>query len=228
MHLKDKVILITGSSQGIGAKTAVAFAKEGAKVVVTHYNHQKDALGVSKLCNTFNETLVLPLDVTDANSIKDCVEKVIDKFGGIDILVNNSGIIAWKDILEISEKEIDGLIDVNLKGLIKMTEAVLPVMQGQGEGIIINISSGAGKTAHATLSVYCATKFGVRGFTQTIAEELEGTGIRVYCVNPGTTATQMTNFKGVKPEKVADIIVNTAKENLRKKSGSDIDIEDYL
>ena len=228
MQLKDKVILITGSSQGIGAKTAVAFAKEGAKVVVTHYNHQKDALGVSKLCKTFNETLVLPLNVTDANSIKTCVEKVIDKFGGVDVLVNNSGVISWKDISEISEKEIDSQIEVNLKGLIKMTKAVLPVMKGQGDGIIINISSGAGKTAHATLSVYCATKFGVRGFTQTIAEELQESGIKVYCVNPGTTATQMTNFSGVKPEKVAEIIVNTAKENLRKKSGDDIDIWNYL
>ena len=97
MQLKDKVILITGSSQGIGAKTAVAFAKEGAKVVVTHYNHQKDALGVSKLCNTFNETLVLPLDVTDANSIKDCVEKVIDKFVFAGKLSTDCGFVLVSD-----------------------------------------------------------------------------------------------------------------------------------
>ena len=107
-----------------------------------------------------------------------------------------------------------------------VTRIVIPYMK-EDEGIIINISSDAGKVGYGEIVPYCASKFGVRGFTKALALELPD-NIKIYVVNPGLTATQMTNFQGTHPKKVAGIVVDTAKENLDKKSGDDIDIEDYL
>ncbi len=223
MDLKDKIVIVTGSSDGIGAKTALAFAKEGAHVVVTYCTQEKKGKKVFNECKKLTECMFLHLDVRDDSSIKNCVEETIDKFGAIDILVNNAGVIQWKDTMKQSLKEIDEQVDVNLTGLIHMTKAILPYFQGQDDGIVINVASEAGKTAYGELSVYSATKFGVRGFTQGMAEEYNKNKIRFYSVNPGLTKTKMTNYSGVEPEFVADIIVNTAKENLGKKSGDDVD-----
>jgi NAD(P)-dependent dehydrogenase (short-subunit alcohol dehydrogenase family) len=108
-----------------------------------------------------------------------------------------------------------------------MTKRALPMLKKRKEAVIINIASMAGHEGYATLVPYCGTKFGVRGFTKALAEELPKR-IRTYVVNPCMTATRMTDFEGVLPEHVADIIVRTAKETLRKKSGDDVDIPDYL
>ena len=229
MKLKDKVVLVTGSSQGIGKETALLFAKEGAHVVVTYHFNEKKGEQVFKECNKLKKSLLVRLDVTDEKSIKKCVEEIIDKFGAIDILVNNSGVLVWKNILEQSNKEIDFQIDTNLKGLIKMTKAVLPFMKGQNSGTIINIASIAGKRANISqeYAPYCATKFGVRGFTQALSNELPS-GIKIFSVNPSMTATQMTNFKGTPPKKVAEIIVKTATEEIKADSNLDVDVENYL
>lgn len=223
MELKDKVVLVTGSSQGIGKETVLEFAKRGAKVIVTYNKNKKKAEEVLQECEKFNESLLIELNVKDKESIKNCVEKTIDKFGAIDILVNNSGVIEWKHFSEQNNNEIENQIETNLTGLIKMTKKVLPYFQGQNEGIIINISSGAGKEAYEDLTVYCATKFGVRGFTQALAKELPK-GIKVFNVNPGMTATQMTNYEGIPPKKVAELIVKTAKGEMKIPSGGDVDV----
>jgi len=229
MNLKDKVVLITGSSQGIGKETALLFAKEGAHVVVTYHLNEKKGEQVFKECNKLNKALLFQLDVTDEESIKNCVEKVVDKFGAIDILINNSGVLIWKSLLEQSNKEINLQINTNLTGLIKMTKAVLPYMKGQNEGIIINIASIAGKRASINheYASYCATKFGVRGFTQALSNELPS-GIKIFSVNPTMTATEMSDFKGVPPKKVAEIILKTAKEEIKADQFKDVDVENYL
>ena len=147
---------------------------------------------------------------------------MIKKFSRIDILINNAGVIFWKSLSEQSFEEIEAQLRINLEGLIKMTKACLPYLKS----CIINIGSGAGKSAHAILSAYCATKFGVRGFTQAIA--LEHPDLKVYCVNPGMTATQMTNFRGRMPEEVAEVIINTAKGEYQVPSGGDVDVWEVL
>ena len=228
MEIKDKVVFITGSSVGIGAATAIEFAKEGAKVVVTYNTNKKKAEEVLKKCENFGECLLLHLNVKNFDSIKKCVEEVIDEFGGIDVLVNNAGVISWKDFVEQSSDEIENQVEVNVKGLMWMTKEVLPVMKGQGEGVVVNISSGAGKTAYSGLSVYCGTKFFVRAFTQSLSKELEDSGIEFISVNPGSTKTQMTNFRGVEPEKVAKIIVNSVKGKIKPDSFRDVDVWKYL
>lgn len=223
-NLKDKVILITGSNTGIGAQTALEFARQGSVVIITYYTNRKSALQTKKDCISLGskEADVLPLDITKDKSIKDVVDKVVSKYKKIDVLVNNAGVVAWKPLVQQTFKEIQNQIRVNLEGLIKMTNYALPYIKEA----IINISSGAGKTAHATLSTYCATKFGVRGFTQTIAKELPR--LKVYCVNPRMTATAMTNYRGDPPQKVAQIIVNALKGKYNLPSGSDVDVWDYL
>ena len=228
MEIKDKVVLVTGSGTGIGKETVLEFAKEKAKVIITYNNHKKEAEKAFKEIKKLGECLLIKLDVADTNSIKKCVEETIDKYGAIDILVNNAGVLVEKSLLEQSFEEIKFGLDVNLLGLINITKVVLPYMQEE-EGIVINIASIAGKRVKwPKTSIYSASKFGVRGFTQGMAKEYEKSNIRFYAVNPDLTATAMTDFEGVHPNKVAKIIVRTAKEDLGKKSGDDVDTKDYL
>lgn len=227
MELKDKVVLVTGSSQGIGKETAIAFSKEGANIVITYNVNKEKAKEVFNECNKIKESFLVHLDVTDQESIKNCVESVIDKFGAINILINNAGVISWEKFSKQNETIIEDQININLFGLIKMTKAVLPFIQEQEEAVIINISSGAGKQAYGGLSVYCATKFGVRGFTQALAQELPK-NIRIYSVNPGMTATAMKNHQGIPASKVAKIIVNAAKGKIKVDSTRDVDVWKFV
>ncbi len=220
--VKDKVVLITGASEGIGRATAYAFAKEGAKIILTYRSHKTEAELAAKQCKELGapDVLVLQLDVTDDKSIQNTVKKATAKFKKVAILINNAGTIAWKPLAQQTFQEITSQVRTNLEGLIKMTRACLPHVTD----MILNISSGVGKSPHATLSTYCATKYGVRGFTQTLALELD---IPVISVNPGATATKMTGFTGVPPEKVAGVILNTAKGKYGK-SGGDVDVWEYV
>lgn len=227
MEIKEKVVLITGASEGIGAEAAKIFAKQGASVVVTYNKQRKKAEKVYDYCDKFWEAMLVHLDVGDEESIEKCVEEVIDKYGAIDVLINNAGVGFWKEFVEQTNEMIDLHIDVNLKGLLKMTKAVLPYMQAQSEGLIINVGSGAGKTGIPDMTTYCATKFGVRGFTQALSKELPK-DLRTYVFNPGMTATKMTSYSGVDVKEVAEVLVETAKESLEKTSGDDIDVWEYL
>ena len=181
MDLKNKVVLITGSSIGIGRETAFKFAKEGCRVIVTCHKDKKEGQETADKCLKLgaSDVLLLHLNVMDNISIRNCVKNVVQKFREIDILINNAGIVVWKNLEEQSFEDIENEVRTNLEGLIKMTRECLPYIKET----IINISSGAGKDAFAGLSTYCATKFGIRGFTQAMDNELSG--IRVFSVNPG-------------------------------------------
>lgn len=215
----DKVVLITGSSIGIGRYTAYEFAKAGDRVIVTYCKDREEADKTFEKCKELGmkDGLLLHLDLRDNLSIRECIRRSVEKYHSIDILINNAGVIAWKPLLEQSFEEIEDQVRVNLEGLIKMTREALPYVKE----MIINIASGAGKYGFPELTTYCATKFGVRGFTQALAEEVP---LKVYSVNPGMTATRMTGYRGVHPEAVARIIFNTAEGHYRKPSGSDIDL----
>lgn len=220
MQLKGKTAIITGASSGIGKETAFALAKKGCNIIITYNRGREEGLQTTKECSKYAKADAIQLDVRENESIK----KFATKIGKADILINNAGIFVQKKLSEHSEEEIENQIATNLTGLIKLTKALLPKMQR--EAVIINIASGAGKQGYGGMSVYCATKFAVRGFTQSLAAELPS-GMRTYCVNPGVTATRMTNYKGLSPEKVAEIIVKTAEEKLGKKSGEDVDVWEY-
>lgn len=218
--MKGKVVLITGSSIGIGAQTALKFSEEGCKVVVTYFKDKREAEEIGEKCKSLGakDVLVLPLNVTDDQSIKDCVKKVIEKYGQIDILVNNAGVNVWSDLKNQSFEEIEQQLRTNLEGLIKVTRECLNYIKET----IINISSIQGMISREKESVYSASKWGVRGFTKSLALELSN--IKVYSVNPRGTATRMADFGGQPPEEVAEIILNTAKGTYNLPSGSDVNV----
>jgi len=222
--MKNKKVLITGSSVGIGRYTAYRFSKEGTNLIITYNKGKEEAYETARECYKLGASTVhvFHLDIRKDESIKDLVENIKKEAGYIDILINNAGVVVWKPLKEQSFEDIENQIRVNLEGLIKLTKLMLPLTRE----MIINIGSGAGKAGFESLTVYCATKFGLRGFTQALAQEIPH--LKVYCVNPGMTATRMTNFQGVPPERVAEIIFNTAKGMYKKPSGSDIDVWEYL
>ncbi len=221
--MRGKAVLITGSSIGIGRYTAYEFARAGARLVITYYKDKEEGEVTKRRCLELGaeDAILLYLDLRDNGSIIGCVEEAVKRYGRIDILVNNAGVLAWKPLREQSFEEIENQVRVNLEGLIKITKVALPYVRE----MIINIGSGAGKTGFPELTTYCATKFGVRGFTQALAEE---ESVKVYAVNPGMTATRMTGYQGVHPEKVAKIIFRVASGEIRRPSGSDVDVWELI
>lgn len=221
--MKNMVVLITGSSKGIGRETAFKFAAEKAKVIMTYCNDKTGGQETEKKCRELGaaETLLVRLDLKDDKSIADAADNVVKTFGKIDVLINNAGVAVWKQLKEQDPADIENQVRTNLEGLIKMTWTCLPHVKD----MIINIASGAGQSGFAELAPYCATKFGVRGFTQALAQEI--TRPKVFAVNPDMTKTRMTGFQGRPAEEVAQVVLNTAKGKYRKKSGSDINVWDH-
>ncbi|GDX63047.1 NAD(P)-dependent oxidoreductase [Candidatus Saccharibacteria bacterium] len=223
-NLVNKTVLITGSSRGIGAETAVNFAKEGCNVIITFVDEISQAKEVSKKCEKAGAKSVeiVHLDVTKPESIKSALKTIILKFGAIDILVNNAGVIRWKKFESQSDEDILEQINTNLAGLILMTKYCLQHIRD----CIINIASGAASHPVKDLSVYSATKHGVRGFTEVLA--IEEVGLSVYSVSPTMTSTEMTDYHGMPASKVAEVIVQTAKDGYGMESGSDIRVWEVL
>ncbi len=221
--MNEKVVLITGSSEGIGRETAFKFAEEGYSVVVTYRKHKKEAEETAKKCRELGAptVLVTQLDVLSDKGIQRCVKAVVKKFKHISVLINNAGVLRWNHFRKQSFEDIEWQVRTNVEGVMKMTLVALPYVKD----MIINIASGAGKTAYDDIVPYCATKFAVRGFTQGLAQEIK---IPVISVNPGMTSTRMTNWKGVKPQRVAQVILNTAKGKYKVKSGGDVDVWELL
>jgi 3-oxoacyl-[acyl-carrier protein] reductase len=224
MNLEGKTAIVTGSSNGIGKEVAIQLARKGCKVVVTYKDDGESGKRVQEECNKTSEAILVKLDVQSSKSIGEMVLAASKKFGKIDLLVNNAGTAVFKELDKQTEAEIENQINTNLVGLIKVTKATLSGFNKYG--VIINIGSSAGKQGFSGLAPYCATKYGVRGFTQALSFEL--TSINVYSVNPGMTSTRMTNYKGVPAEKVGEVVVKACQESLGKKSGDDVDCWKYI
>lgn len=218
--MKGKVVLITGSSSGIGRETAYRFAQAGAKLVLTYNRGEPRGEQAERRCRKLGaeDTLLLHLDVTDDRSISEIVKRVLKKYGRVDFLINNAGTGVFIPFKEHTMREIERQIRTNLEGLLKLTRAFLPhIKKG-----IINIASAAGKTAYAEMSVYCGTKFGVRGFTQALAGEHPR--LRICCVNPDMTATRLTGYEGRPPSEVAEVIFKVASGAIKVAPGRDVDV----
>lgn len=204
MEINNKIVLITGSSKGIGEAIAYAFAKEKAQVIVTYNSDLDGAEKVGEKCKELGapEVLVLKLSLTDNTSMKGLLSRVEEKFGHVDILINNAGVINWEKFENETFEDIEKQVRTNLEGLIKVTFAMLPQIK---EGII-NIASRAGHVPFPGRSVYCATKFGVIGFTKSLA--IDYPDLKIFSVSPGATKTEMWDFdSGADPSIVADMIV---------------------
>lgn len=201
MRLKDKVAIITGGANGIGLATATRFAQEGAKVVVADLRRDQIDRAVAESGAAFGDIV----DVTQRASVDALVAGVKDRFGRIDVLVNNAGITKDARLVKMTEVEFDAVIDVNLKGVFNCSQAVVETMTAQGSGVILNASSVVGIYGNFGQTNYAATKFGVIGFTKTWFRELGPKGIRVNAVAPGFIATTILNSI---PEKVIQQIAS--------------------
>ncbi len=204
-ELKGRVAVITGGARGIGFGIAKEFAKAGCDIVLVDICGRKvrgypkyDLSSKEELDKAVEEIRKLGVkclgiccDVTKWDEVKDMVDRVLKEFGKIDILVNNAGIITAAPVLELEEDEWDAIMEVNAKGVFLCSKAVLPHMIERGWGRIINIASIAGKSGYASLSHYCASKFAVVGFTQSLAKEVADKGITVNAICPGIVNTHM-------------------------------------
>ena len=205
MRLKDKVAIITGSARGIGQATALKFAVEGAKVVVCDLDRKAVDEVVAEIVAEGGQAIGFTMNVTDKASIAATVKGVMDKYGRIDVLVNNAGIVDDAMFRKMSDEQFERVIDINLKGTYNCARAVVDIMIAQNAGVILNASSVVGLYGNFGQTNYAASKFGVIGLAKTWARELGRKGIRANAVCPGFVET--TILKSI-PEKIMQAMID--------------------
>ena len=220
MKLKDKVALITGGARGIGKAVALAYAREGAKLAICARTDSEIDATVREIQGLKGECRGWVCDVSLEESVKNLGQQIQKAYGRIDILVNNAGVMTRPaPLTELEVKKWDYTIAVNLRGPFLVTKEVLPLMVRQNSGSIINVSSGLGRSGYANFGAYSVSKWGVEGFTQTLAAEVRSHNIRVNSVDPGYVATKMTRYQGKEPESVPEVFVFLASDESRGITG---------
>ena len=191
---EKQVVFVTGGSRGIGKAIALKYAENGCNIVINYVSEKTD---VNELKNQFEkygiESLIVKADVSKAEEVENVVKQAIEKFGRIDVLVNNAGITRDTLLMRMKEEDFDKVIEINLKGTFLVTKAVTPYMMKKRNGRIINLSSVVGVTGNAGQSNYSASKAGIIGFTKSVAKELASRNIRANAVAPGFINTDMTS-----------------------------------
>jgi short-subunit dehydrogenase len=232
INLENKVVLITGASSGFGEDAAWLFANEGCKVVLAARRVDRLQTLASRIQDAGGEAIAIPMDIVNADDVENMVKSAIDLYGQIDILFNNAGIgrVGWLEEYSL-ERDIEMLININLIGTMRVTREVLPYMLKRGEGHIINMISVAGFIAAPLNSIYAASKFGLRAFTDSIRREVAPLGIKVSGIYPGFAKTEFGHHIGrneaygsirnkinvhMSSEYVANKVVQLAKHPRRK------------
>lgn len=205
MRLLDKVAIITGSARGIGEATAVKFAAEGAKVVVCDLEIAGVEQVVGRIVADGGKAIGFAVNVTKKPSIAAMVQGVMDRYGRIDVLVNNAGIVDDAMFRKMTDEQFERVIDINLKGTYNCARAVVDIMIAQNAGVILNASSVVGIYGNFGQTNYAASKFGVIGMAKTWARELGRKGIRANAVCPGFVET--TILKSI-PDKVMQAMID--------------------
>jgi NAD(P)-dependent dehydrogenase (short-subunit alcohol dehydrogenase family) len=213
-RLDGRVAAITGSARGIGRGIAERFLAEGARVALLDVNED----GVNATASELGEGAIgIQCDVTSADSVENAIETVNTEWDNVDVLVNSAGWSKISPIEHTSEEVWDRTLDINLKGMFLLSRAVVPAMKEQKWGRIINLSSQSGKKGNSSYTAYCASKFGVIGFTQALAQELAEDGITANSICPGIVFTEMWGPEQVNayaakrsmpPEDVKDYLVD--------------------
>jgi NADP-dependent 3-hydroxy acid dehydrogenase YdfG len=192
--LKDKVAIVTGASSGIGRATALSLAKAGAKVAIAARRTQLLEELQKEITKIGTECIIVPCDVAKRKDCQALIDAAIKKWNHIDILINNAGIMPLSFIKNLKVDEWEQMVDVNIKGVLFCTASAIPHLINQNSGHIVNISSIAGRLVFPSGSVYCATKYAVRAFSEGLRQELSTRyKIRVTTIEPGIVATELTN-----------------------------------
>ena len=220
MDIKNKIAVVTGGSRGIGKAACKALLEQGCKVIFCG-KEKNNLQKAEKELKEYGDVKGCRADLSQISDIK----KFAENIQNLDILINNAGVAYYKNFEDSSEEEINHTIDVNIRGLILLTKYLFPKIKKKG--LIINISSGAGKHGFGGLAVYCASKFAVLGFTESLADELKN--IKVVSVCPGGVDTDMyismsSRHPSLKPEHIASKVVDICMNPQNYKSGSSIDI----
>jgi len=230
MRLRDKTVIVTGASSGIGRETAIAFAHAGANLVLASRNEAALSEVAAVVAPIVRRVSVIPTDVTQRAAVEAMVEQTVKELGSIDILVNNAGVGLNALLAEGSMTNIRRLFEVNVFGALHCIQAVVPHMKRQGGGQIINVSSVAGKIATPRNGAYAATKFALTAISDALRLELADCGITVIAVFPGITDTAFGEnvlkevdvppvpgiVRGVSARRVANAIVRAARWEKRE------------
>jgi len=235
--LEGKVALITGGSRGIGKAVAMAYAREGAKVFICSRKAANLKKAAAEIRSVGGEVSWCAADISKMREVKRLVREVCHTYGTIHMLVNNASILGPREpIVRYPLSSWEEVVKVNLTALFLVTREVLRIMIPQKEGSIINLSSGVGRVGKARWGAYAASKFGVEGFTQVLADEVKEWNIRVNAVNPGGTRTEM-RAKAYPdeepltlpvPEDITGVFLYLAGAESRKVTGKSFDARDWL
>src|SRR5689334_15944471 len=191
--LANKVAVITGASSGIGRATALALAARGAKLALLARSHEALIETADRAKKTgASEAALFDCDVRDERAVEESIAKALERFGQLDILINSAGLSLNGEVDGYSLEDWRTVVETNLTGTFLTCRAVLPQMKRQGAGEILNISSGAGRNGIKQMAAYCASKFGVIGFTESLALEVRNHNIRVSTLLPGSVATDFS------------------------------------
>ncbi|WP_289128562.1 3-oxoacyl-[acyl-carrier-protein] reductase [uncultured Clostridium sp.] len=205
--LKDKNIIVTGATRGIGKEIALTLAQNGANIAINYRNYNEE---VEELINSIKEfgvdAIAVKCDVSKSDEVDNFISEVKNHFSSIDVLVNNAGITKDGLLLRMKDEDFNSVLDVNLKGTFNTTKSISPIMIKQKHGKIINISSVVGIVGNAGQCNYAASKAGVIGFSKSVARELASRNINVNIVAPGYIDTDMTKSL---PDKVKDEILKS-------------------
>lgn len=189
MIFKDKTVIVTGGSEGVGAATARLFADAGANLVLVARN-RKNLEAIATELRDRARVEIFPMDVSDADSCVDLIKKTLYEFGRIDVLVNNAGLHVRGNVESVPAEDLARMIDVNLRAPIVLMRLVLPHIREAGSGAIVNVASLAGRAPVPGSAAYSASKFGLRAFTFALAEEIRDSRIKLAVVSPGPISTQ--------------------------------------
>ena len=192
MQLKDKVVIITGGGRGIGRAIAIAYAAEGARIVIAARSTEQLNEVAKEITEQGGEVRTVPTDLRNQTDVENLVQQTVNTFGRIDILVNNAGINPRGPFLDSTDAEWEQGWQINVMGVVRCCRAVLPIMKQQRSGNIINVGSGMGQVGRSNLSVYCASKAALHGLTQSLAEEVWEDGIIANVLIPGPVRTELS------------------------------------
>jgi len=218
--LTGRVVLITGAARGMGRLHARNFAREGAVVVLTDVDETALRETTDEIVSSGSQAHSYKLDVSNREECLKLAQDLKEEVGPVDVLINNAGITECYAVLDLSEKAVRRMVEVNYMGYVWMMQAFVPDMVQRGSGHVVNICSVAGKVGTAKMGGYCATKFADIGITDAIRMELMGSGVGFTIVNPGYVSTGM--FEGAKvpiitnwqdPQKIADAVIDAVKKN---------------